>query len=269
MSRWKERLDPACGAATQQLMEKTGFSQAQLGKILNCDPSEVSRAAKGYRPFATVLARLYIMTDDKAFAPKNPLEKERFDKERASLVPSLKKYLEKGVPESKVAKDDPSDLTAKFIIILQTLGDILGVDWRDIRELAQGILGEKQSRPSEVIESPWFDRLMSGVSEVSGQQLGGVRFVLTEGSFRPLKGQFTPAEVQDTRLLLQELRRRINLVTQLQNKAARAQILKKLAPEIRELYLAIERSKDADPSRTAERISQLRKLTALKGAGER
>ena len=90
---WKEKKDPHVSDALIRFVDRTGFSLAKIGRIIQCDRSVVSKTKRGYRPFAPILARLYILTQEEAFAPSNDHERMVYEKEKASLPQTLIDYL--------------------------------------------------------------------------------------------------------------------------------------------------------------------------------
>jgi len=72
-----------------------------------------------------------------------------------------------------------------------------------------------------------------------GEDLEGIRFCFTEASFREFSGrQFSAAEVEDTRKLLTELRRRFTIIAGL-DKPFKSICYKQLAREIDELHIVV------------------------------
>jgi len=63
---------------------------------------------------------------------------------------------------------------------------------------------------------------------------------LTSKNFEPVIGQVSNAVINDTRRLIQELRSRFNLFSQLQDPNAKAHLKSRLEAEIEELYLAMK-----------------------------
>ena len=115
------------------------------------------------------------------------------------------------------------------------------------------------SVPDDVIASPYYDRLLAGVAEFNDQILGGVRFVLTERNFKRLHGVVTKQEIADTRLLIQELRRRLTLVTQNDDEQVRALCFSELGTELNELLLAAQLAQEVVPTKAVAQLEQLRK----------
>ncbi len=109
-----------------------------------------------------------------------------------------------------------------------------------------------------VIASPYYDRLLAGVAELHDQNLNGVRFVLTAKNFRHLKGVVTKEEMQDTKLLIEELRRRFTLLAQIEDEDIRAKCHVALGTELDELFLAYRVFKEVIPTAALSEIDSLR-----------
>lgn len=112
--------------------------------------------------------------------------------------------------------------------------------------------------PHGVIASPHYDRLLAGVAELRDQNLDGVRFVLTKRNFRRIKGVVTKEEIGDTKLLIEELRRRLNLLTQNDDEEIRAKCYQALGRELDELFLVCRLIQEVVPTAAAEEIDRLR-----------
>jgi hypothetical protein len=115
------------------------------------------------------------------------------------------------------------------------------------------------SAPDGVVASPYYDRLLAGVAEFEDQNLGGVRFVLTQRNFKRLKGVVTKQEVADTKLLIEELRRRLNLVAQNSDEEVRALCYRELGQELEALLNAAEIVQEVIPTAAVARLEKLRK----------
>lgn len=109
-----------------------------------------------------------------------------------------------------------------------------------------------------ITASTMFDRLLAGVAEFRDQNLNGVRFVLTRKNFRQLKGTLTKEEAEDTKLLIEELRRRFNLMTQIESEQIRAMLHKALGSQLDELFLAYRLLKEVVPTAALSEIEAIR-----------
>jgi hypothetical protein len=108
------------------------------------------------------------------------------------------------------------------------------------------------------IASAYYDRLLAGVTEMTDQNLGGIRFVLTQRNFKKFKGVVTKQEVEDTKLLIQELRRRLNLVAQNENEDVRALCFHELSIELNELLLSAQLVQEVVPTKAVAQLQTLR-----------
>lgn len=93
---------------------------------------------------------------------------------------------------------------------------------------------EKPSQAPPVVESDWFDALVAGGKELPGQTWKGIRFIITQDSFAKLKGvTLTEEEIRDTILLMMELRRRFNIIAQIDDADVRRKIWQSgIGPEL-------------------------------------
>jgi len=279
MTDLQSRKEEGIEKAMERFLLKSGLIQAAIARILGDDPGNVGKAKQGIRPYAPMLARLYLLTQDEAFAPKSDLEKEVYEREKANPPLTLKEYLEKGkVPSSersdKVKAQNPQPPVPKpsppkaevsegaVESALKVVCALLGTDLAELHRLVQSTLergkGSNPPAASKTSVSPCFDLVLSGAADIKGQDHDGVRFVLTSGAFKRFEGQFTQPEIEDTKRLVQELRRRLNISAQLTDMSVRVRIGRALVREINELYLAIELCKEAVPSGAASRINQAR-----------
>lgn len=132
-------------------------------------------------------------------------------------------------------------------------------DWRakltgSLEQAAQSLLAGVEALKNapqasvEVLAPPGvpadFSATMQGDIPV-GEDLKGIRFCLTEASFKPRPGrQWSRAEVEDTLKLLEELRRRFTAMAELDS-PFRREYHDRLAHEIDELFLAARTSRIA------------------------
>ena len=93
---------------------------------------------------------------------------------------------------------------------------------------------------------------------MTDQNLGGIRFVLTQRNFKKFKGVVTKQEVEDTKLLIQELRRRLNLVAQNENEDVRALCFHELSIELNELLLSAQLVQEVVPTKAVAQLQTLR-----------
>lgn len=166
-------------------------------------------------------------------------------------VPRTRKYRDHtGPPKKKRGKTGvpPSADAATLRHVLELL-----------RELAARPVGER----SDVIVSPIFDRILSGAFTLAGQDDNSIRFVLKAGTFRKLSGAISAAEVNDTKLLITELRRRLTLFAQLQDMQQRQQMFQGLASEINHLYVAIRQLQQVMPTDAGAHLAELEKARSL------
>jgi hypothetical protein len=107
------------------------------------------------------------------------------------------------------------------------------------------------SRPYGVISGTLFNEVLSGVAEFGDQVMDGVRFVLRDGTFRKLDGKITDAEIDDTRRLIAELRRRFGIFAQLdaaQHRDQRQRLGQALVKEVELLMVAIRQAHQVIPT---------------------
>ena len=110
----------------------------------------------------------------------------------------------------------------------------------------------------DVIAGSLFNQLLAGVAELRDQHLGGIRFVLRHNNFRRLKGIVTKEEIGDTKLLIEELRRRFNLLAEIDDEDIRGACHKALGDELDELFLAYRLIKAVVPTAAVQEIELLR-----------
>lgn len=272
-------VEEAIGKALTEFIITNNLTQAEVGRIIAQDQAVVSKTRKGIRPWARALACLYILTGNEAFAPKGENERHILASMKAIPPPTLTAYMEDGTipgsdkkkPKKAVEKKPmPSGPNVSITDVIVSLSQILGVSLEQLYKLVAGALGEDAGQPKQLIASPWFDRILSGVSEVKGQTYRGMRFILTRVNFQRFTGSFTPDEINDTRLLIQELRRRFNIITQLHDGdlETKSRLAKALGQEINELYISIEASRRVTQSQAASMIGKLRNALTANGSGE-
>ncbi len=87
-----------------------------------------------------------------------------------------------------------------------------------------------------------------------------LRFVITQENFQPLKGVLSSEEIEDTKVLIEELRRRIGIITQIDSLETRSNHWKELAGEFDELYLSVLLLQVPNPTGALNDISKKRAL---------
>lgn len=248
--------DPDAQAALKRFLKKHDLSCAALGRVLGLDSSQLAFVHHGYRGYSTCMARLYILTGEDAFKPKTEPELEAYSKECEHPLASIKQFKETGrVPSPNDRKHPRKGASVRTSASSS----------RKSAEPAKKLAEPKGEEPSQLIASPFFDRILAGVVEVGGQFRDGLRFFLTRDNFRQFGGSITEAEVIDTLRLVTELRRRFSIFAQLTDKKERARVASLLRPEVNELYVTIEASRAAMPTEAGYLLADLRQqLAAIK-----
>ncbi len=230
--------DSASKAALLEFKANSGLSFAQLGRILEYDKRSVQRVSKGFRPYATLLARLLILIKDSSFKPITDREQEALDRETAAPPKSLALYLANGsVPDAKCETGDKR---------------------KKMSPPRAGPTQESRDVDKQVATSSDLSKILSGEADVGKRGKGKVNFVVSADSFMHLKGTVYNPEINDTKLLIQELRRRIFVFAQIEDSSERIKVLRELGDEIDELYLALEVCRDELPFKAAQSLASLR-----------
>lgn len=189
---------------------------------------------------------------DKSIILASSKKVERYLRERGIAgVPRTRKYRDHTGPPKKALKRTGTPPQADAGVLLQILGTL--------QELAAKPAGERD----DVIVSPIFDRILSGAFTLAGQEDKNIRFVLQAGTFRKLSGAVSAAEVNDTKLLIAELRRRLTLFAQLQDSPQRQQLFQGLASEINHLYVAIKQLEQVVPTDAGKHLAELDRARSL------
>lgn len=139
--------------------------------------------------------------------------------------------------------ESSTDMT-RVIVLLESINELLSKG-----DATKGTVG-----------GLFFDLLLSGVVGFNDQVMEGMRFVLTEGSFRKLDGVIGDREIDDTRRLIAELRRRFGIFSQLDAKkhdAQRQKLAQALKSEVDQLFVAITQSRKVIPSGAAAYLQDL------------
>ena len=100
---------------------------------------------------------------------------------------------------------------------------------------------------------------------IAGKRRGGkskkIRFIVSMDDFQVLDGiNITEQEIQDTKDMIEELRRRMLLFSQIESLEKRSQIWKALAAEFDEFYLTASLLGEVDPTKSIEEILRKRQL---------
>lgn len=228
--------DPEVQKAMIRFLSHSGLKNIDVARIVDCDKAIISKVKYGKRPSAVILAKLYLLTGDEAFQPQSQHEEVVLETMKNNLPKALEAYLENNpTHQLKGSKAEPPS---------------------EVRPQVDHTPSANRPKTSEkeAIVSPHFDRILSGVCEIEGQ----TRFVVTADTFQPLTGEVTNAEINDTLLLLQELRRRFAFFAQLTTPEMREVINQKLEEEVNELYVTLELCKEKLPFKAAALIDDLR-----------
>jgi len=125
----------------------------------------------------------------------------------------------------------------------------------------------EQMAPHDVVTGMLFNELVAGTMECGGHIKDGIRFVLSSENFRRLDGEITDQEIDDTRRLIEELRRRLTVFARLdpvRRKDMRARIYQKLAPEIDHMFVAIRQTEQVIPTSAAAHLEELERAKKLR-----
>lgn len=115
--------------------------------------------------------------------------------------------------------------------------------------------------------APHGSNLVCELARLIGEQLriagfgepnkdDGVRFLLTQKSFRPLGATITQEEVEDTRHMVQELCRRWKLFAEIEDPAHRMTIVRMLGSDVNALFLVMRTAREQLPFAAAELLEK-------------
>lgn len=244
----RDHINPAYATALKKFLDANeSMPYIDLARIIACDRSVLSRLSKGVYPHSRVLARLYIVTKDEAFAPNTVREREQLQYEQAHMLKSMRTFLSARAPVQ-----EPHVPDADFEELLALM--------RKFETLTDNILSSKQDMPEGVIDGEWYNKVLAGTAQLEGQVLDGIRFVVTTDRFRPLQGDVTDGEIQETVILFEELRRRLLFFSRIHDPEVQAKVMSELTREIRETFLAMELASHVTPGAgVAEEIQAKRK----------
>lgn len=123
----------------------------------------------------------------------------------------------------------------------KVLGEFLRAVESTLTQRRQGylhhLLKKMQKALAAVSTTGPNDDLIAGRTHVAGQEINGIRFVLTVANFQSVTVQFTDAELEDTDKLIDELNRRFTLIAQSDNRDTRRETFQRLGKKIDELFL--------------------------------
>lgn len=132
---------------------------------------------------------------------------------------------------------------------------LVAVSTRHLDKFAAGVRQLMLSLGEEVqLDDP---HEVKGVVHPAGMTVGGVRFALTANHFPLLDGDVTDREIEDTILLMEELRRRWSLFARLPDDV-RERLLGRLGPEIDEFFLTLLANKEQLPANAVELLEAQR-----------
>lgn len=121
--------------------------------------------------------------------------------------------------------------------------------------------------PQGIVTGTLFTEVLAGTLEFADQAMNSVRFVLKEGTFRKLDGEVTDREIEDTRLLIVELRRRLVLFSQLmspKHKELRGKMFRVLSSEIDHLYIATKQLEEVLPTGASAHLLELERARKMR-----
>lgn len=99
-----------------------------------------------------------------------------------------------------------------------------------------------------------FGRLLAGSDEEPDDHGDGIRFIIRAGSFRTYDGVVTGEELEDLRKRVEDLRRCLKRLAQIDDVKTRARAHKVLGAELDELFLTFRVFKKVVPTGAAEKI---------------
>lgn len=127
---------------------------------------------------------------------------------------------------------------------------------RRVAALESGISGI----PGAPFPAKAEDAAIAGPAERAVPADGSVRFIFTRESFSAAAEALRPAEVEDTRRLVEELRRRLNLFAAVSDEPHRREIRETLGPELDELYNSMTAFGRTHPFASVRAIEENRKF---------
>jgi hypothetical protein len=101
--------------------------------------------------------------------------------------------------------------------------------------------------------------VLSGQRNLPDQTIDGLDFVLNVQNFHPLKGRITKAGLDGTKQLIRELRRRIGILLQIDEKQERLAAKEALDEEIAELIIALPTLATILPTKALVKMERDRK----------
>lgn len=128
---------------------------------------------------------------------------------------------------SDFLKADPVSLSAKRRTFLKSL----------VQKMRKALGRKGRTVPTPV------DDVIAGRTHLPNQEVDGLRFILTAANFQPIEGEFSEKEIADTAKLIEELRRRLGIIAQMQNPEDRRKAqslhlaLRSLFAQVDELFL--------------------------------
>lgn len=126
-----------------------------------------------------------------------------------------------------------------------------------IRRLEAEVFSSKRDESLSVSAEDYF----SGKKD-AGVTKNGVRFILTSDTFRKIRsGGWKPDEMRDTKNLVMELRRRLNILAQDEDDDKRLQHAQELALELDELWRAYQAARGVIPFKVLEMIESEREMS--------
>lgn len=167
-----------------------------------------------------------------------------------------KKFCERLIRRMKRALKPPKSPTVSAPCTTVTEDRLRQILHEELQRVAASV-----GTADSVIAGTWFNALLAGIVELPGQTVDGVRFVLTAARFRKLRGHISAQEIRDTQLLIEELRRRLALVAQIEDEDVRREFTQQLGNELDQLFNAIELVSSVVPTEAAKRLEGTRTLS--------
>lgn len=230
--------DPKVAAAVRWLCDVTGIQfPSRLAVAIGLPPNWGTRRMRGSRPEPDGLALIYLASGGhEVFKPQD-------DREQAALT--------------KIEKKMPAELQD----FIRQYGE----------QIKASQVTPTMEKPSEtprsaslfnVIPSPLADAIVAGTAEIQGQVLDANRFALTRENFALIGTKLTPAEVEDTVALANELTRRLRILMQM-DPEHRKKVLGGLGISLNSLQGALMAMKETSPDAMIRRLNQA--LTGQEG----
>ncbi len=257
--RWYDAGKPECWGTYDACRKKIGFKIHQLQQVYSYIGAQISVKLQHdiLKMIGCMARKIEEVLPDHTISGITPIP------EQSQTLAGIQEEL----PQEPVEVRQPTaPPTPAVVPVTDPLSAVFAsVVQAAVRQvLEQALPGVAADQPKviapgvRVIEGDVYNRLLAGVAEGSDQNLDGIRFVLRRKNFLALKGKFTKQELRDTVLLIEELRRRFTLMSQVIEEDVRQSCYEQLGEQINELILAMLLLREVCPTQGITHIEHLR-----------